>query len=70
LGLIVALLLWTHDHRLRKQRGRLRATYQLGEEILSASSTDTILKRITEAFPGILGSPGSSYTSITAAPRL
>jgi len=55
LGLIVALLLWTHDHRLRKQRGRLRATYQLGEEILGASSTDTILKRITEAFPGILG---------------
>jgi len=55
LGLIVALLLWTHDHRLRKQRERLRATYQLGEEVLSASSTDTILKRITEAFPSILG---------------
>jgi GAF domain-containing protein len=53
--LVVALLLWTHDRRLRKQRERLRKTYQLGEEILSASSTDIILKRITEAFPSILG---------------
>ena len=53
--LVVALLLWSHDHRLRKQRERLRRTYQLGEEILGASSTDTILKRITEALPGILG---------------
>jgi GAF domain-containing protein/CheY-like chemotaxis protein len=53
--LIVSLLLWNHDHRLRKQRERLRKTYQLGEEILGASSTDTILKRITEAFPSILG---------------
>jgi GAF domain-containing protein len=55
LVLIVSLLLWTHDHRLRKQRERLRMTYQLGEEILGASSTDTILKRITEALPRILG---------------
>jgi GAF domain-containing protein/CheY-like chemotaxis protein len=55
LVLIVSLLLWSHDHRLRRQRERLRATYQLGEEILSASSTETILKRITEAFPSILG---------------
>jgi GAF domain-containing protein/CheY-like chemotaxis protein len=57
IGVVLAatFLLWSHDHRLRKQRERLRATYQLGEEILSASSTDTILKRITEAFPSILG---------------
>jgi signal transduction histidine kinase/CheY-like chemotaxis protein len=53
--LVVSFLLWTHDHRLRKQRERLRKTYQLGEEILGASSTDTILKRITEALPSILG---------------
>jgi GAF domain-containing protein/CheY-like chemotaxis protein len=53
--LIAAFLLWTHDHRLRKQRERLRKTYQLGEEILGASSTDTILKHITEALPNILG---------------
>jgi len=53
--LIVFVLLWSHDHRLRKQRKRLRKTYQLGEEILGASSTDTILKRIAESLPGILG---------------
>jgi len=53
--LIVSFLLWTHDHRLRKQRERLRKTYQLGEEILGASSSDTILKRIAEALPSILG---------------
>jgi signal transduction histidine kinase len=53
--LVVSLLLWMHDHRLRKQRERLRKTYQLGEEILGAASTDTILKRITEALPNILG---------------
>jgi GAF domain-containing protein/CheY-like chemotaxis protein len=53
--LVVSFLLWTHDHRLRKQRERLRKTYQLGEEILGASSTDTILKRITETLPKILG---------------
>ena len=53
--LVGSFLLWTHDHRLRKQRERLRKTYQLGEEILGASSTDTILKRITETLPKILG---------------
>jgi GAF domain-containing protein/CheY-like chemotaxis protein len=53
--LVVAFLLWTHDRRLRKQRERLRKTYQLGEEILGASSTDTILERITEVLPNILG---------------
>ena len=55
LVLAVSLLLWNHAHRLRQQRERLRKIYQLGEEILGASSTDTILKRITEALPGILG---------------
>jgi len=57
IGMVLAasLLVWTRDRRLRKQRERLRKTYQLGEEILGASSTDTILKRITEALPGILG---------------
>jgi GAF domain-containing protein/CheY-like chemotaxis protein len=53
--LVVSFLLWTHDRRLRKQRERLRKTYQLGEEILGASSTDTILERVTEALPSILG---------------
>jgi GAF domain-containing protein/CheY-like chemotaxis protein len=55
LVLVASLLLWSHDHRLRRQRERLRKTFQLGEEILGASSTDTILTRIKEALPGILG---------------
>ena len=55
LVLVVSFLLWNHDRRLRKQRERLRKTFQLGEEILGAASTDTILKRITEALPSILG---------------
>jgi GAF domain-containing protein/CheY-like chemotaxis protein len=53
--LIVSFLLWTHDRRLRKQRERLRKTYQLGEEILGASSADTILQRLAEDLPSILG---------------
>jgi GAF domain-containing protein/CheY-like chemotaxis protein len=57
IGVVLAgvFLLWTHSNRLRKQRRRLRKTYQLGEAILGASSIDTILKGITEALPGILG---------------
>jgi GAF domain-containing protein len=57
-GLAVVLLtgffLWSREHRLRNQRERLRHTYQLGEEILGASSAETILQRIAEALPGIL----------------
>ena len=53
--LIVSYLLWSRERRLRTQRERLRKTYQLGEEILSASSTGAMLKRISEALPGILG---------------
>jgi GAF domain-containing protein/CheY-like chemotaxis protein len=56
--LVIGLLLWTHDHRLRKQRRRLQKTYQLGEEILGAPSADAILKRITEALAAILGVTG------------
>ena len=40
---------------MRSQRKRLRRTYKLGEEILGASSSATILKRISEALPGIIG---------------
>jgi GAF domain-containing protein/CheY-like chemotaxis protein len=53
--LFITFVLWSREHRLRKQRGRLRKIYQLGEEILGASSTETILKRLTEALPSILG---------------
>ncbi len=53
--LSVGLILWSRERRLRSQRERLRRTYQLGEEILSASSVETILSQIGEALPGILG---------------
>ncbi|MCX6628974.1 MAG: GAF domain-containing protein [Candidatus Solibacter sp.] len=53
--LLVGLFLWSRERRLRGQRRRLRRTFKLGEEILSASSAATILKRISEALPGIIG---------------
>jgi GAF domain-containing protein/CheY-like chemotaxis protein len=53
--LLVGLLLWTRERRMTGQRQKLRKTYQLGEEILGASSAATILKRISEALPAILG---------------
>jgi GAF domain-containing protein/CheY-like chemotaxis protein len=53
--LLVGLFLWSRERRLRAQRRRLRRTYKLGEEILGASSAATILKRISEALPGIIG---------------
>jgi GAF domain-containing protein/CheY-like chemotaxis protein len=52
--LLVGFTMWGRERRLRSQRKRLRNTYQLGEEILGASSPETILKRISEALPGIL----------------
>ena len=56
--LVGGFLFWSRERRLRSQRKRLRTTYQLGEEILSAASPETILKRISEALPGILGVTG------------
>ena len=55
LVLLGSLLLWARERRLRAQRERLRKTYQLGEEILSAPSASAILKRISAVLPGILG---------------
>jgi len=52
--LIVGFVLWNRERRLRWQRERLRRTYQLGEEILSASSIEAILTCISEGLPGIL----------------
>src|SRR5215831_14272492 len=52
---LIGLLLWSRERRLRHQRKKLRKTYQLGEEILGASSAVTILKRLAEALPAILG---------------
>ncbi|HJZ99028.1 MAG TPA: GAF domain-containing protein [Candidatus Solibacter sp.] len=53
--IIGGVVLWTRERRVRTQRKKLRKTYQLGEEILSASSPSTILQRISDALPGILG---------------
>jgi len=53
--LLVGFFLWSRERRLRSQRKRLRRTYKLGEEILGASSSATILKRIAEALPSIIG---------------
>ena len=50
-----ALILWGRERRMRVQRGRLRKTYQLGEEILGAASPEAIWARISEALPSILG---------------
>ncbi len=51
----MALLLWKRERRLRNQRESLRHIYQLGEEVLGASSVGAILKRISEVLPGLLG---------------
>jgi len=55
LVVVVSFLLWSRERRLTKQRELLRKTYKLGEEILGASSAAGILKRLSEALPGILG---------------
>jgi CheY-like chemotaxis protein len=49
-----ALLFWRREQRLRLGRERLRKTYHLGEDILSAASAEAILKGIEEALPSIL----------------
>ena len=55
LVLTIVLLLWSRERRLRAQRRKLRRTYQLGEEILGAGSAPTILQRLSESLPAILG---------------
>jgi GAF domain-containing protein len=47
--------LWSRERRARAAREPLRKTYQLGEEILGASSAEAVLKRIAEKLPSILG---------------
>ena len=56
--LMIGLLFWVRERRMRTQRKRLRATYQLGEQILGSSSRETIRKRTAEALPAILGVTG------------
>jgi signal transduction histidine kinase/CheY-like chemotaxis protein len=53
--LIVTVILWNRERRMRGQRERLRKTYQLGESILGAASPEAIWMRIAETLPSILG---------------
>ncbi|HEY1340128.1 MAG TPA: GAF domain-containing protein, partial [Bryobacteraceae bacterium] len=52
---LTGLFMWSRERRLRSQRERLRKTYQLGEEILGASTPEAILERLRESLPGVLG---------------
>ena len=53
--LIIGFVFWNRERRMRGQRERLRNTYQLGEEILGASSPEAVWTRIAETLPSILG---------------
>ncbi len=55
LVLLAAALVWGRERWLREQREKLRKTYQVGEEILGSSSVQTILKRLRESLPQLLG---------------
>jgi GAF domain-containing protein/CheY-like chemotaxis protein len=49
------LLMGARERRVRRQRELLRKTYQLGEDIFSATSTAEIQKKLDEAVPAVLG---------------
>jgi GAF domain-containing protein len=51
----ISFLMWSRERRVRRQRERLRKAYNLGEEILSASSPETILKRVSASLTAVLG---------------
>jgi GAF domain-containing protein/CheY-like chemotaxis protein len=53
--LCISFFLWSRERRLRRQRERLRKTYHLGEEILSASSPEAVLKRVSDSLTAVLG---------------
>jgi|SRR5579871_636010 len=53
--LVIGFLLWLREGRLEGQRARLRKTYQLGERILGAPTSETILAEISQTLPEILG---------------
>jgi signal transduction histidine kinase/CheY-like chemotaxis protein len=52
---VVIFVVWRRDERLRGQRELLRQAYELGEEILGASSADQILSKVKVVVPGIFG---------------
>src|SRR5580700_11091689 len=47
--------IWRREARLRAQRELLRRAYELGEEILSASSAEQILTNVSLVAPKIFG---------------
>jgi GAF domain-containing protein len=51
----ISFLVWSRERRMRRQRERLRKTYHLSEEILSASTPEAIYTRINTALVAILG---------------
>jgi GAF domain-containing protein len=51
----LSFFVWNRARHMRRQRERLRKSYHLSEEILSASSPQAIYKRINEALVSILG---------------
>ena len=53
--LCISFFLWSRERRLRRQRERLRSTYNLGEEILGASSPETIFKSVSASLTAVLG---------------
>jgi GAF domain-containing protein/CheY-like chemotaxis protein len=53
--LCISFFLWSRERRLRRQRERLRSTYNLGDEILSASTPETVLQRVTASLTAVMG---------------
>ena len=51
----VCFFVWNRERRMQRQRERLRKTYHLSEEILSAPTPEAIYKRISDALVAILG---------------
>ena len=51
----IVFAIWRRDERLRGQREMLRRAYELGEEILGASSADQILDKVRLVVPKIFG---------------
>ncbi|HLY19050.1 MAG TPA: GAF domain-containing protein [Bryobacteraceae bacterium] len=52
---VFIFVVWRRDERLRGQRELLRRAYELGEEILGASSADQILRKVNVVVPRIFG---------------
>jgi signal transduction histidine kinase/CheY-like chemotaxis protein len=51
----IVFAIWRRDERLRGQRELLRRAYELGEEVLGASSADQILDKVRLVVPRIFG---------------